>query len=352
MPNNIKCPHCGEIVEITEALRHEIKVEVDAELEKKIRSEFEEELVEKNKKLRELQEGELALRKEKRNLEEQKNSLELDVQRKIDEERKKIEAETLKRSDEDHKLKDLEKDKKISDLMKALDEAKRKGEQGSQQTQGEVFELELEKILRSEFPADLIREVPKGVRGADLIQVVVDKFGRTCGSIIWEVKNAKWSDGWIPKLKEDQRIAKANISILVTANLPKDITNFKYLNGVWITKSEYANNLANALRITLAQVFMARESVVGKNEKMEDLFKYVTGDEFKQRVSAIVESYTNLQTEIEKEKRWFSLKWAREEKEIRKVIDHAHGMYGELQGVVGSQSLPSVKGLELDSGEN
>ncbi len=351
MANTIKCPHCGKIVEITEALRHEIKVEVDKELEKKIRNEFEEELSEKNKKLREMQEVELSLRKEKRAVEEQKQSLELDVQRKIDEERQKIEQESLKKFDEEHKLKDLEKDKKISDLVKALEEAKRKGEQGSQQTQGEVFELELEKILRNEFPADLIKEVPKGIRGADLIQVVIDKFGRTCGSIIWEVKNAKWSDSWISKLKEDQRLAKANISILVTANLPKSVTNFKYLNGVWLTKSEFAQNLAHALRITLAQVFMARESVIGKNEKMEDLFKYVTGDEFKQRVSAIIESYTNLQTEIEKEKRWFSLKWARQEKEIRKVIDHTHGMYGELQGVVGAQSLPSVKGLELESGE-
>jgi hypothetical protein len=208
-----------------------------------------------------------------------------------------------------------------------------------------VLELELEALLKKEFPNDIISEVKKGQRGADVVQTVVDKNGQTCGVILWESKNAQWQEPWIKKLRENLREAKAQLGILVATNYPKDIGLFKYRDGVWITGREAMINLASALRFDLIHVRQVKQLNVGKNEKMEIMWEYVTGTEFINRIGAIVESYTNLQLDIEREKRWFTLKWARQEKEIRKVIDSTHGVYGELQAVSG-RGLQTIKQLE------
>ena len=175
---------------------------------------------------------------------------------------------------------------------------------------------------------------------------MVDKLNRKCGSILWESKNAKWSDGWIEKLKEDQRQAKADLAVLVSVNLPEGINTFNFVKGVWICSWTSFIPLALALRFNLINIYFEKQNAVNVDEKMKVLYEYLTGNEFKLRVEGIVESFSVLQDDIEREKRWFSSKWARQEKEIRKVIDHTHGMYGDLQGVTG-RALPEIKSLEL-----
>lgn len=360
MAQTIKCKHCGAEIEVSEALTHQLEEQISASIEAKNKLQLEEykkeisekaqrdveEAREQNKKLN-IQISELL--DEIRALRRRDEERELEMKKKLLDEEEKIRAEAEKRYEEEHKLKDLEKDKKISDLMKSLEEAQKKALQGSQQTQGESLELELETKLKAEFPMDKVSEVKKGARGADIIQVVVDKLGRDCGTILWESKNAKWSDGWILKLKEDQRQAKADLAVLVSVDLPKDVGTFKYINGVWVVSWKHFVALAMALRFNLVSLYHERQNLEGKDEKMQLLYQYLTGPEFKHRVEAIVEAFLEMQDEMEREKRWFNTKWARQEKQIRKVIDHTHGMYGDLQGVIG-KSLPEIKTLEISDG--
>ncbi|KKP47007.1 MAG: hypothetical protein UR39_C0006G0044 [Candidatus Woesebacteria bacterium GW2011_GWA1_33_30] len=330
MANTIKCKNCGTVIDVAEELAHDIKESVGLEERRKAR-------VEIDKYLDEIK----ALR-------EKDETREIEMKKKLLEDREKIKEEERQRIEDEHKLKDLENFKKMQDVLKANEELKRKLEQGSQQTQGESLELTLEEELKKEFPQDTISEVKKGVKGADLLQEVVDKLNRNCGTIIWESKNAKWSDIWISKLKEDQRQAKADLAVLVSVNLSEDLKQkgMGFKNGVWICNPSNFILLAMSLRFNLVNIYHEKQNGVNVDEKMKVLYEYLTGNEFKLRVEGIVESFSILQDDIEREKRWFSSKWARQEKEIRKVIDHTHGMYGDLQGVTG-RALPEIKSLEL-----
>lgn len=372
MIQTIKCKNCGAEIEVSEALTHQIEEQVLSALKAKhsrelievrkkaeeeagkeallkfesqavrLRKEKEEE-TQRNKKLS-LQLDELL--DETRRLRTKDQEREIEMKKKLMDEEEKIRREVKKLADEEHQLKDMEKDKKLTDALKQVDELKTRMQQGSQQTQGETLELELESKLKSEFPSDTIKEVKKGQRGADVFQEVVDKLGRNCGLILWESKNAQWSDGWITKLKEDQRQAKADLAVLVSVNLPEGIESFSYKNGVWIAGWKYYIPLATALRYNLVSLHHEKQISGGRDEKMKILYRYLTGTEFRHRVEGIVEAFSTLQDEMEREKRWFGVKWARQEKEIRKIIDHTHGMYGDLQGVIG-KSLPEIKTLEL-----
>jgi hypothetical protein len=194
-----------------------------------------EQLNEKDKRLEEARKAELELRKQRRELEERQKSIELELSRRLDEEREKIRSEAVKAISEEHRLKDLEKDKKISDMLQQIEDLKRRAEQGPGQLKGEVLEIELEDLLRAEFPFDQIEPVAKGKRGADILQKVHNASGQYCGTIIWETKRTKgWNDGWIDKLKEDQREAKAEIAVIVTTALPKEVSNFALIDWVWV----------------------------------------------------------------------------------------------------------------------
>jgi hypothetical protein len=240
-------------------------------------------------KLEEARKNEIALRKRERELEDRAKDIELEVARKMDDERKRVEEETARRLTDEYRMKEAHKDKKISDMMRQIEELKRKAEQGSQQTQGEVQELELEKELATLFPFDTIQPVPKGMRGADVIQDVIDNRGNRCGAIIWESKRTQsWSDGWIAQLKEDQRAARADVAILVTQALPKDIRTFGEIDGVWVTTYVCFYSLAVAMRQKITELASTRSMAAGKNEKADILFHYLTGVEFRQRVEAIV----------------------------------------------------------------
>lgn len=373
MQNIITCPHCKKDFQMDEVFRHQVEDEilqktqkeyeknlekVKLETEEKLSKKFLEEskiemldlqkqIEEQKKKNDEFREKELELREEKRKLEEKEKELELSVERKLDEEKKKIEEKILKEEDEKHHLKDLEKEKVIDDLKKALDDAQRKANQGSQQTQGEAFELEFEDLLRREFPNDVISEVAKGTKGGDIIHEIIDRNGNACGKILWELKNTKtWSELWVDKLKADQRSITADSAVIISEAIPTGVDSAKFHNGIWITKRSFVMGLAYSLRLSLIQISMAKRTQEGKKEKMDILYTYLTGTEFRQRVEAIVESFTGMQVEIEKEKRYFANKWSRDEKYIRQVIDNTFGMQGDLKAIMGN-SMPEIKGLDL-----
>jgi hypothetical protein len=255
-------------------------------------------------------------------------------------------AEARKNADDEYALKLREKDKQLADAWQKVKEAEAKITQGSQQAQGEALELEVEELLREAFRDDEISEVKKGQRGADTVQKVIDRKGRLCGAILWESKNAQWSETWLAKLRADQRAAKAQIAVLVSTHTPAEIETFANRDGIWIVKRRYVRDLASLLRHSLIAVYAERANQAGKDEKMEILYGYLTSTEFQHRVQAIVEGFTYLFNDVEREKRWFETKWARQEKEIRKIIDSTQGMYGDLQAVTG-RSLPTIAALEL-----
>jgi hypothetical protein len=271
----------------------------------------------------------------------------LEVVRKMDAEREKVKQDALEKFGEEHRLKDAEKDKVIQDLKAALEDAKRKAEQGSMQTQGEVLELDLENVLKTAFPFDEIEPVPKGIKGADVVQRVFDSNHRLCGVILWEAKRTKnWSDGWIQKLRDDQGEIGADVAVIVTEAMPKDIDDFGLFNAVWVARFNLAIGLATALRVHLMEVAFARLSAVGKNEKMEALYQYLSGPEFRQKVQAIVEAFTVMQAQLDKEKRAMNKIWKEREKQIQRIMSSTTGMYGDMRGIMGA-SLPEVEVLEL-----
>jgi len=329
-----------------ENIANEAKKRAETEISLQMKA-LQEDLEAKDKKLQETQQNELNLRKEKSSLEEREKNVDLEVARRLDSERASIYSEVARKADEEYQLKDKDKDKKIADLIKQLDEAKRKAEQGSQQAQGEVLEIELEQMLKLSFPYDIIEPVPKGIKGADVLQKVNNPMGQYCGTIIWESKRTKgWSDGWIDKLKDDQREVKADISVLMSIVLPKEINGFSQFKGIWVTSYPLAVALAVALRANLIEVASAKQAAVGKVEKMEAIYNYLSGTEFKQKVEVIVEAFVIMNNDLAKEKVAMEKLWAKREQQIKKVVISTARMYGDMQGIIGA-SLPEIKSLEL-----
>ncbi len=329
-------------------LREKIKQKAKQDLAMEF-NDLQEQLKEKDLRVEEAQVKEIEIRKQARQLEEKQKNIELEFQRKIDQERKEIEDKISKQFSDESNLKLREKQKQIDDLRRSLENAKRKSEQGSMETQGEVLELDLEHRLNNEFSHDTISPVPKGIKGADIIQNVRDTAINECGKIIWEAKNTKnWSPLWLPKLKDDQREIGASIAILVTVALPESISSFGMIDGVWVTDVKSALPLASALREQLIQINFARNASQGKGEKMEDMFNYLSGDEFKQRVEAIVETFSNMQDQLNREKRAMEKIWKEREKQIQRITTNTIGMYADVRGIIGS-SIQTIPALELDN---
>ncbi len=370
MANLIKCPKCGEEIEISSALSQSVREELEKDLaqkhaqdtDAKVRLEVQkalssteeqlslikEDLKFKNEKLDEARKESLRLHEEKLRLEDEKKSFELDKKRQLDEEREKIRLQTLTEFSETHRLKDLEKDKQMNDLKKALEDAQLKASLTSQQLQGEVLELDLEEFLRSSFPYDEITPVEKGARGADIKQIVRTNLGNTCGVILWESKRAKaWTDDWSTKLKDDLRAAKANVPIIVTTVLPKEIkTGFGLHDGVWVVRTDLIKPLAELMRLRLIEA--AREKYVSQNRanKSEALYNYVVGHEFQQQIESIIEVYQEMQLQLQKERAAFEKIWKAREAQSSRLLTGTAGIIGSMQGIVG-QTLPQIKGLEL-----
>ncbi len=254
-------------------------------------------------------------------------------------------------AEERHRLKDAEKDKQMNDMKRTIDELQRKSEQGSQQTQGEVLELDLEEQLSEAFRTDTIEPVGKGKPGGDIIQTVNTKQGQNAGVILWELKNTKaWNDSWLEKVRADQRRIGAELAVIVSETLPRGLRRIGLIDGVWVCDWTCAIGLASALRNGILEVGVARAANQDRGSKMEHLYQYLSGTSFRQTIAAIVESFRTLQEDLEGEKRAMQRIWANRRKQLERVITSTAAMYGDLQGIIGSQALPAVQQLELPEG--
>lgn len=344
--------HRKEIGDVREQATKKARIEALESTAKDFKDK-EEQILALRKRAEQAEEQELAIRREKRELEESKRKFELEKQRQFDEERGKIRDETLKEAQERHELKDKERDMVINNLKKSLADAQRKAQQGSQQLQGEVLELGLEGALRQEFPYDNISEVPKGIRGADIIQTVCTQRGASCGTIVWELKNTKnWIASWVEKLKNDQRELKANLAVIVSSVLPPNTNGFGRLGDILVCELKFAIPLAQTLREQLIGIHTNEQAHQGKSGKAEAVYDYLLSNNFRQRIEVWVEHFKDKQETLNKEKAYFVKKWAKEEQDLNKLRKSAIGLYGDLEGITGN-ALPKISYLELpESTEN
>jgi hypothetical protein len=304
-------------------------------------------LKQRDEKLAEAQKAQAEIIRKQRELDDAKRELDLTVEKGIQNGLTAVREQAHKEAEEQMKLKVMEKEQTITSMQKQIEELKRKAEQGSQQLQGEVQELELETILSTKFPRDIIEPVPKGEHGGDVLHRVTSSLGQCCGTILWESKRTKnWSDNWLSKLREDQRSAKAEIAVIVSQTLPKGVETFELIDGVWVTHPKAVIPVAVSLRHTLIEVSSARQASEGQQTKMEMVYQYLTGPRFRQRVQAIVEAFSSMQEDIDKEKKVITKQWAKREEQIDRVMQATVGMYGDLQGIAG-KTLQEIEGLEL-----
>lgn len=400
MNNQIKCPYCNKLFEPTDVYKHELEEKLSKETEAKHREEIDklkqekQELVEgKEKEIEEIkkrttekiklevresianeikdkeeqilelkkranlaEEQEIKIRKEKRQLEEDKEKFEVEKQRQIDQEREAIKKQAIQTVEEKDRFKFAEYEKQLLDMRRAVDEAQRRSNLGSQQLQGEVLELDFEKLLKITFPNDLIEPIEKGVKGADVRQTVFSPRGVNCGVILWETKRTKvWDDKWPEKLKEDLRAEKAHIPVIVSTVMPKGFKNpLGHKDGVEIVSFELAIPTANLLRKRLLDVGYQKSVSAHKGEKSENLYRYITSHEFRQQVEAMVETYFQMKNQIAKERMSYEKMWQSREKQIDKIFTSTANIAGSIQGEIG-QVVFQIKGLdllELESGED
>jgi len=325
-----------------------------AELEAKVRElgELQEVLKIRDEKLAEAQNAQAELIRKQRELDDARRELELTVEKRVQEGLTEVRTQAKREAEEGLKLKVMEKDQTIASMQQKIEELKQKAEQGSQQLQGEVQELELESLLRAKFPFDTIEPVPKGQFGGDALQRVMSPSGQASGTILWEFKRTRnWSDGWLIKLREDQRTAKAEVAVLVSQALPKGVESFDVIDGVWVTSPRAALPVATVLRHSLQQVSMARAISEGQHTKTEMVYQYLTGPRFRHRVEAIVEAFSSMQEDLDKERKVIMKQWAKREEQIERVMGATVGMYGDLQGIAG-KSLQEIEGLDLHALED
>ena len=320
-----------------------------AELENKARelADIQEVLKANNEKLAEAQKAQAELIKKQRELDDAKRELELTIEKRVQGGLTEVRTLAKKEAEDEQKLKVMEKEQTIAAMQKQIEDLKRRAEQGSQQLQGEVQELELENLLRAKFPFDAIEPVPKGEFGGDVLHRVVGSGGQSGGTILWEFKRTKnWSDGWLTKLRDDQRTAKAEIAVIVSQILPKGVETFEMVEGVWVTHPRAALPVAMILRQSLLELALARQSSEGQQTKTEMVYQYLTGPRFRQRVEAIVEAFSTMQEDLAAEKKAIQRQWAKRDIQIDKVMQSTVGMFGDLQGIAG-KSLREIEGLSL-----
>jgi hypothetical protein len=283
----------------------------------------------------------------KRELEDDAREMDLTIQKKVSEQTKDVHRRALKEAEEALNLKISEKEETILSMQKTIEELKRRAEQGSQQLQGEVQELQLEAVLREKFIYDSIEPVMKGERGGDVLQTAIHN-GRPCGTILWESKRTKsWSGVWLPKLRDDMRDAKADVAVLVTQTMPRGMDKFGLVEGIWVVSPQDAVPMAHVLRYTLIEVAGVKQASDGIKSKTELLYQYLTGPRFRQRVEAIVEAFSTMKDDLEKERKVILKQWAKRETQIDNVMKATSGMYGDLQGLAG-QSLQELEGISLN----
>ena len=263
-------------------------------------------------------------------------------------EKLKVEKEKMQKAiDEQSELKLRQKDEQLKQLQEQLQIAQRKAEQASSQLQGEVQELAIEEWLKEKFPFDTIDEVKKGARGADCMQIVHTREAQNCGRIYYESKRTKdFQKAWIEKLKADMREKGADIGVLVTEVLPSDLQRMGLYEGIWICSFEEFKGLSSVLRENVVKIHQAMKSQENKTDKMSLLYGFLTSNEFKMQMEAIVEAFTTMQSDLDSEKRSMQRIWKQREKQIEKVLDNTINMYGSIRGIAGN-AIGNIKALEL-----
>lgn len=325
------------------------RLALQTEIDQKVRdlADLQEIIRQQNAKLTEAQKAQTDLLKKQRELDDAKRELELTVEKRVQEGLAATREQAKKEAEEGLKLKVMEAEQTIASMQKQIEDLKRKAEQGSQQLQGEVQELELEALLVARFPRDTIEPVPKGEHGGDILHHVSGLSGQPCGTILWESKRTKnWSDGWLTKLREDQRAAKAEIAVIVSQSLPKGVETFGLVENVWITHPKTVLPVVVTLRHMLIEVASARQATEGQQTKTEMIYQYLTGPRFRHRVEAIVEAFSYMQEDLDKEKKAITKQWAKREEQIERVMQATAGMYGDLQGIAG-KSIKEIEGLNM-----
>jgi hypothetical protein len=300
-------------------------------------------------KLTEAQKTQADLLRKQRELDDAKRELDLTIEKRVQEGLSVTRQQARKEAEDEQRLKVLEREQTIAAMQKQIEDLKRRSEQGSQQLQGEVQELELENLLRNKFPFDAIEPVPKGEFGGDVLHRVVGPSAQPSGTILWEFKRTKnWSDSWLVKLRDDQRTAKAEIAVIVSQVLPKGVETFDLVEGIWVTHPRAALPVAMILRQSLLELALARQANAGQQTKTDMVYQYLTGPRFRLRVEAIVEAFSTMQEDLDREKRVIMKQWAKRGEQIERVMGATVGMYGDLQGIAG-KSLQEIEGLELKS---
>lgn len=365
----ITCPNCGKSFALDEGIlqpiRAQILTSVEAEYETRRKKDVEdakslareqarlaaeeqmaglkqqaEEAAAAAKAAKESEKAALTLQ---RKLAQEKEDLDLQYMRKMQEELEKTRVDARAK----HDLEMKQKEQAIEGLKKQIEDLQKKAALGSQQAQGEALEATIRERLERAFPGDLIEDVPTGTRGADVVQQVNARSGRGCGTIIWESKQTKaWSNDWIPKLKKNQRESGAELAVIASSVLPEGVEGFKEVDGVWVTSWPLAIQLASALRYGLVELDRTKLAGEGKSSKMELLYGYLVSPQFRQRIQDIVEAFSEMDDDLEKEKRAMTRIWSRREKLIERVKHGTVCMYGELEGIMGSE-IPALPALEM-----
>lgn len=333
---------------VEEAAKAKAAANQDIARQKTELTSLQEQIRDKDTKLQEAQRAQADALRKARELEEKERELDLTIEKRVQSELESTRNKAKREAEEALGLRLKDKDETISSMQRQIEELKRRAEQGSQQHQGEVLELEIEGLLRTSFPLDSIEPVGKGELGGDVLQRVRGANGSECGTILWETKRTRnWSDGWLQKLKADQRAANADAAIIVSEALPKDIDSFGLLEGVWVASTKCAIPVAVALRELLVSVAAARVAGEGQQTKMEMIYQYLTGPRFRHRVEAIVEQLGLMQADLDRERKAMLRLWAKREQQLRVMVGATAGMYGDLQGIAG-HSIQEIDALDIE----
>ena len=297
-------------------------------------------------KLKAAQEQEADFLRQKRALEDERRELKLQVERQVQQELEAVRRQAKSQAEEQMGLQVRDKDEAIQVLRRQIDELKRKAEQGSQQAQGEVLEIQAEQQLRARFPMDEIQPVAKGQFGGDLLHTVRDGAGQPCGTILWEFKRTQnWSASWLAKLRGDQRTAGAEVAVLATQTLPRDITLFDQLEGVWVSSLACTLPVAVALRLALIELARVRRAGEGEETKAQQVYSYLTGAQFRHRVETIAEKFTDMRADLDQERKFMERLWAKREKQLELVLKASEGINGDLQAIAG-RTLDAIDALQ------
>ncbi len=336
-----------------ERLFCELKAKISAEKEEQMHL-LQKELEEKSTQVKELNESKAMIERLKREKDEIESTIKLKTEQMMNEQLRIEREKIAKLAAEENALKLKEKDEQLEQIKRQLEDTKRKAEQGSQQIQGEAQELAIESWLHQQFPFDTIQEVKKGAFGADCVQTIHTRELQNCGIICYESKNAKtWSAEWIHKLKSDMLKVHADIGVLVTTVMPKDMERMGFVDGIWVCSLEEFKGSISLLRESLIRIHRSLQKEENKSDKMTLLYNYLGSNEFSMQLNAIVDGFIKMQEELDKEKRSLMASWKRRQKLIDGVLANTTEMYGALQGIAGN-SIGHISALELpyDEGED